>query len=218
MQLVFSVVALTLGLFLIAVLGIIAYLEYSTGNPEAGRLYFADILTKTRSGGVTPLLGSLTTFSYSLLLLSAFCSAMLAYVRKRSGPGVGVTFFWSMTAMLLALAGLDERFVFHENIGPRLGIDDAAIVAGYPLLLIIVCWWGRSELRRFRGNFWLAIPIVLSTGFFLYVDRFFPRAQSYRLLLEDGFKIVAVAWLFLLFFKCLLDELDRLVGTQHDAG
>jgi hypothetical protein len=91
-----------------------------------------------------------------------------------------------------------------------LGIEDASIVVLYPLLLLMAAWLGRREVFRFRRNAWLAVPIVLGAFASLYIDVFRPGPRPYRLLAEDGSKIIATSCVFLLYFKCFLDELDQL--------
>lgn len=202
---------------LLAFLAKLAYNEALTGDPETGRLYFTDIAFEDDDGRTTALVGAITTFSYTFLLLASFCSGALAYIQHGGNRGMDPIAFWGACSVILFLAGLDERFIWHERVGPRLGIEDAWIVAVYPLLLLTAAWWGRREVFRFRRNAWLAVPIVLGSFATICIDALYPGPRLFRLLMEDGSKIIATSCLFLLYFKCLLDELDRL-ATPPAAG
>jgi hypothetical protein len=202
---------------LLAFLAKLAYIESLTGDPETGRLYFTDIVYEDDDGNVTSLLGVITTFSYTFLLLSSFCSGALAYIQGGCKRGRDAVAFWGVCSVLLFLAGLDERFLWHETIGFRLQIEDVWIVSVYPLLLLLAAWWGRQEAFRFRRNAWLAVPIVLGAVASLYIDVFRPGPRPYRLLAEDGSKIIATSCVFLLCFKCFLDELDQLSSRSGSS-
>ena len=214
---IFVLSACLICISLLAFLAKLAYIESLTGDPETGRLYFTDLVYEDDDGNVTSLLGVITTFSYTFLLLSSFCSGALAYIQHGRKRGRDPAAFWGVCSAILFLAGLDERFLWHETTGRRLRIEDASIVMLYPLLLLMAAWLGRREVFRFRRNAWLAVPIVLGAIVSLYTDVFRPGPRPFRLLVEDGSKIIATSSVFLLCFMCFLDELDQLSRRSHSS-
>jgi len=202
---------------LLAFLAKMAYNESLTGDPETGRLYFADIVYEDDNGEVTSLLGVITTFSYTFLLLSSFCCGALAYIQDGGTRGRDPVAFWGVCSVILFLAGLDERFGWHEYVGFRLQIEDVWIASIYPVLLLLAAWWGRHEAFRLRRNAWLAVPILLGAVGSLFTDVFRPGPRPYRLLAEDGSKIISTSCMFHLCFKCFLDELDQLFRRSHSS-
>ncbi len=194
---------------LAAFLGWLTYREVRTGDPETGRLYFTDIVVELESSSTT-LIGVMTTFSYTWLVLAGVCAAVLSHIRRRQGNETQAIRFWSCAAVVFVLAGLDERFSWHEAAGLLLGINDTLIVAIYPLLAVLAAWGARSEIAKFRKNGWLLAPVVLGTLVTLGADAV-GGERPFRLLVEDGSKVIAASSLFLLVLKCLFDDLDCLI-------
>lgn len=215
----FLLLALIVWLPLVIVLAALAYNEYTTGQRLLSVLLFKDILAHTPSGELTRLYGLMTTVSYSALLAAGLCGGLNAFVCSYS-PGTNrARAFWAATAGLFVLAALDERFMFHEELGNQLHVNDALVAALYPASFLALFVWARSEVLRFRRNRWLLYIVAVAALASIVVDYFyiFDANYAYLTVIEDGTKVFASVSLFLLSLKCFLDQIHLLFEVQVRA-
>jgi len=205
---------------LVVILAGLGYFEYSTGVRDLTTFVFADILAKKSSAVLMRLLGVMTTVSYSALLIAGVCAGLISYSCNYIPGTAKGKVVWGAIAVLLFLAALDERFVFHEEAGKQLGMNDALIVALYPAAVLALAVWRRSELLRFRRNSWLLYIVAAALLTSIVVDYFyiFDKRYAYMTLAEDGAKVFASVSLCLLILKCLLDQLRLPYETQSSVS
>lgn len=173
------------------------------GSQNLARQFFTDI------EGPYPFYAINTTLSVCLLwgcsLLYLVCHRVrrlqctVSYDRR-------VLFYIAQTALFLAL-GADDRFLLHEQLGPRLGIPESVIFGGLGLLEILVLFGLGHILAMDRGR---KLTLMAAAGFFaimLGVDQCMPGEWALRLSLEDLAKTWSGFCLFLFAWQCLEHEL-----------
>ena len=115
------------------------------------------------------------------------CSSVASYRSSRR--------FLLASALLTALLGVDDLFLFHEVILPNLGISEAVTFGVYGSLVAL--YFLRFYIVILKTNY---IPLAVSLSFFLIsilIDvGVLPLSAPYKDLCEDSAKLVGiVSWL-----------------------
>ena len=108
-----------------------------------------------------------------------------------------------------AFLGLDDRFLFHERIGAKIGINDAFVllVAGISeLFLLLTIGNLRKQKNQIKYSIYAAAVFF---GLMVYIDSVLPREMVPRLsLLEDLAKTWGAAFIFLFAWQICIDRVN----------
>ena len=174
------------------------YVEWTKGQVGV-RPYVTDITGPVRFYAIH------TSLSVGLLAASAGLNLLILGLARRVATDWRTTAFHAAQAGLFAYLACDDRFLIHEELGMRLGIEDALILVALGLLeLGLLAWLGRLRTRSPRARHCLALAGVAFAAM-LVVDGTFPSEWRFRLSAEDLFKLWGGA-LLLLFHLELYEE------------
>ncbi len=113
--------------------------------------------------------------------------------------------------LVTAVLGLDDLFLLHET-ADHFGLDEKVLVAGYGSLLALGLVRFRDEILE--TDFLLLLVGVGFLGLSVSVDVVQDQLElllgGWRILLEDGFKLLGIAGWFGYFLRCAL---NRVGGT-----
>lgn len=155
------------------------------------RHFFTDI------EGPLPFYAINTSLAVFLQLATALMFAVSLVSLERSEKNKQERrFYWSQLIIFGFLA-LDDRFLFHEKLGARLGIEDAFILLCFGVLEVILLLTLGNFIKRAKPAkryIYAAATFFLSMFFF---DAFLPQKMVLRLSLEDLSKTWADTFLFL---------------------
>lgn len=136
-----------------------------------------------------------TTLSAGLLFGAAL---LLAFAASAGGarPRRERSFLWLQAAVFFALAA-DDRFLLHESVGVKLGIDDAFVLAAAGVLELVLLA-GLADLRSRPARVRRSIVFAgASFAVMVVIDACADRLAALpRLTLEDSAKTCGAAWLF----------------------
>jgi hypothetical protein len=121
--------------------------------------------------------------------------------------------------LISALLAVDDAFLLHERVGPRLGVPQPAIMAGYVLLLILFVLRYRQHLRRGSVGLLAAAAVFLALSlaldFFGDLDDFARSAQFEPF--EDTAKLLGlVSWIAYFSHLALVSLIDAARPPEPD--
>ena len=198
-----TVTFLLAGVYSLAMLSI----ELFTSQAQV-RHYFTDITGPVLFYAVN------TTLSVFLLAGAALLFAVAAHL-PGSRPDANRRarcFDLSQLALFAGLA-LDDRFLVHEALGSRLGIEDALLLGAAGLAELSLLFHFRDVLPRGRAMRFLTAGGAC-TCCMLVIDAAAPLEAPLRLSFEDLFK----AWGALLLFSFAWEVLRARFAASLDAG
>lgn len=110
--------------------------------------------------------------------------------------------------------GFDDRFMFHEKVSYRLGIDDHYILLAAAALEVFFLWrLAGAPVLRSRAGTYLALG-VLFFGIMLFIDACLPHEMVLRLSLEDLAKMWGTVFFFRFAWEVFCQQIDRLRPSQ----
>lgn len=144
-----------------------------------------------------PLVGAQSTLGGIAWISGAVVGLFTVRMLRRSGVGrrEHVRFLGTLSVFVLIM-GLDDVFMFHDELGPRyLNIDERPVLALYGLTVIGIAIRFHRTIARLEPGL-LALGVALLAGSIL-VDHFQEQldASPYRIFLEDGFKFLGIVGL-----------------------
>jgi len=142
-------------------------------------------------------------FWVTAVAICLFCSAVLArlVIRPR------LKRFLLISALLTLLLALDELFMLHETVLPRLGIPERVVLSSY--LLFFGLYFARYYRLIWRTEF---LPLLMALFFFgvsLLIDQRPLTNPNLHYLVEDGTKLVGIISWMAYFFQVSLQALQR---------
>lgn len=153
----------------------------------------------------SPLIG--VTSNIGVLLWSASATVCLfswTILRHRLNKLWFATFLLS-SGLITTLLLLDDFFMLHEYIFPHyLGINEKIVIVGYVGLILF--WLITFKKCIFKTEYFI---LAIALGFFgmsLFIDVFQDYVQivlgSWRILFEDGFKLLGIVGWLGYFIRC----------------
>lgn len=118
---------------------------------------------------------------------SAFAAAVLFAARRRTEEFS----FLVAAAGFTALLALDDLFLLHENVFPRLGVPDAVPMAFYAGLALAYLWCFRRQIFALDWAVFVAAGAALAAS--ILIDQAFHSEADWRLILEDGAKLIGIS-------------------------
>lgn len=101
---------------------------------------------------------------------------------------------FGLGGFLTMLLCIDDFFLVHDIVLPKLGFSETLAYVVYASFTALYVWYARSEILGARWPMFL-----LSVGFLalsVKIDVFFNIDNDFRLLIEDGAKLIGItAWL-----------------------
>lgn len=122
---------------------------------------------------------------------AASCCALAALVVPRQDGRDGVRDFLLAAALFTGLLCVDDLFLLHEELLPKLGIPQKLILIGYVVLALFYLWRQWPVIRRHEPALFLASVGFL--GLSVVVDYFNHSDRQVLLLIEDAAKLMGVA-------------------------
>ena len=138
--------------------------------------------------GLVSTLGVLGWFS-----TAAICAFAALLLRSLGGSRAAV-WFASAAALLTGALGFDDAFLFHENIAPKLGIPQNAVLGFYGLTASFYILAAIRILQRKSLFLFFASGMFLAAS--MGLDIVWHSTDSLVVSLEDGAKFVGICcWL-----------------------
>lgn len=147
----------------------------------------------------------------TLTVFLLWATALLFIIRCVVDSGVlkKERFFFVSQSVIFFVLGVDDRFLIHEQIGQKTGIEDAFILLAIGVMeLGFLFTLGRELLRKPA----ILFPLLFGGGFFfimVVIDAFVPSRTPLRLSAEDLTKLWACFCLFLYGWNTLILYLKR---------
>ncbi len=199
--------------------GLLGLLGYSiailfaegTGGQSQARRYLTDIDVQG------PLYGVNTSLCSWLLVGTALIFLLAIYVSRLHASGRRKQTFFLLQAMFFLYLALDERFLFHEELGGWLRVRDAYIILALGLAeIVVLVTWGGVLTMAPRARRWLWCAAVFF-AVMVFVDALLPSSLLFRLSAEDLSKTWAIACLFCFALECYLAQI-RAVAERVVVG
>lgn len=157
------------------------------------RLLFLDPMVAVEVAGqcCKTYYGIISTIGVMMWLMTATLCLFAAFVLYQLGAASAVVRFALVAGLFTGWLGLDDAFLFHENIAPKLGIPQLAILlvyGGLAAAYTILC------VRQILASD--VLLFVLAGGFLassLAIDAFLHSTDSFVTVLEDGAKFFGIA-------------------------
>ena len=178
------------------------------------RLLFLDPMVAVEVAGhcCKTYYGIMSTLGVLMWIATAGVCLFAASVLWRALGWAPPTLFALAAGMLTAWLGLDDAFLFHENIAPKIGIPQTVVLAAYVLLAL--AYVAVSARQILAAD---AVLFVLAGGFLaasLGIDIIFHSTDSFVVALEDGAKFIGIAcWMMF-----HVTAMARLMGARQDGG
>ncbi|MGI9351689.1 MAG: hypothetical protein ACR2O3_09015 [Rhizobiaceae bacterium] len=157
--------------------------------------------------GLISTLGVLGWFS-----TAAICSFAAVLLRSLGGSAKAVLFA-SSAALLTAVLGFDDAFLFHENIAPKLGIGQNFVLGFYGLAAVFYILTA-SRILRMENLF-----LFFTAGFFLGasmgLDIIWHSTDSLVVSLEDGSKFIGIICWLGAHVSAMTELLENTVGKKR---
>ncbi|MFD1797058.1 hypothetical protein FQV27_15710 [Paracoccus aurantiacus] len=133
-------------------------------------------------------------------IYGGFVSALgfAGWIVAATAGGIGAALLPHLRRTLLAafmlsmMLGIDDRFMLHEALLPRIGIPEEAVLLIYAVLCLCAMWPFRAELVRFRMPL-LAIALLLFV-LSLVVDDLTEYSSASALMTEDMAKFAGIVF------------------------
>lgn len=198
---------LLLGLAVIVYSITLLWIEWSTSQ-EYVRYFFTDIKGPVLFYAVNTTFSAFTLWSTALLF--GIC---LLFTDREQQPR---EFFFCLSQIIIFVyLGLDDRFLFHENLGHWLHRNDAYLLLGLGFIeLGLLAWLGKVRQRSKKAQLFLGSAAVLF-AIMIVIDAKLPSHLLFRLSLEDLTKLWADLCLALFAWEILLEKINYLKSTNE---
>lgn len=147
--------------------------------------------------------GIISTLGVFGWIAAAALSASAAIILWRLYRQTETVLFAGFAAFFSLALGFDDAFLFHENIAPKFGVPQTAVLAAYLVLAGVYCLLGRRIILKSD------LFLFLSAGFFLALsmglDVILHSTESTTVFAEDGAKFIGISCWFAYHFKTFID-------------
>ncbi len=204
-----------LPLYLLPVLGLGVVGVVSTWTGIGPSMFTRD---PTAIADVHPFVGVVSNFGVLLWCATAVICLFTWAVSRDENSDATFSKFLLFSGLVTALLLFDDLFLLHENIFPRyLGVPEEVTFGGYAGLIILGGVLFRTDILSTE------YPILLvALGFFglsLGVDALEGSIEQYvgpwRILFEDGFKLLGIVSWFGYFSRCCFIKVARTSRTTQ---
>lgn len=159
--------------------------------------------------GLISTLGILGWFSTAAVC--AFAAIVLSVV---GGSKVAVQFAL-IAALLTGVLGVDDAFLFHENIAPKLGIQQNVVLGFYGLMACVFAIYASRLMQR------ESLILFVIAGMFLAMsmglDVVWHSTDSLVVSLEDGAKFIGICCWYGALSTAMKEQLVQAVGRNRDS-
>jgi hypothetical protein len=190
------------GLYAAATLALVA-LSAATGTPLA--LLTRDVAATLGAKFYIGLLSSVGALLWCAAATTCFAGA--AVLRRFPGERECSAFLLGSGALLTAL-GLDDFFMLHEVVYPRLGLQEGVLIVFYALGLLALMLRYRAVLLGSDILLWIVGCLLFVAS--VLVDGFVPDATAY----EDIPKVAGVCTWFCYYWRLAMARLDAVVRSH----
>lgn len=176
------------------------------------RLLFLDPLVAAMETDAccTTYLGIVSTFGILFWVTTAAVCLFTAFVLHAQGANRRIWEFAAMAGLLTAWLALDDAFLVHENIAPKFGIPQIAVllfIAAFAMAYVAKCW--RVILSLDAVMFGLAVGFLAAS---VGIDVVHVSTSDIHFLAEDGAKFVGIVcwtWFHLTAMKRICDPREQ---------
>lgn len=168
--------------------------RYFTTEPTTAAQELWGTVELTPATGFVSQLGLMAwSMAAGIYLLGA---VVRGQVNPVSGVLAGMDRFLAMGALLTLWLVIDDAFMVHDAVGPRLGVGELPFHAITLLGTAAWLWLFRASIRS--GPWRILLAALVFLGMSLAVDQFFEVVLPHTVdadwesLIEDGFKLVGV--------------------------
>jgi hypothetical protein len=190
------------GLYAAATLALVA-LSAATGTPLA--LLTRDVAATLGAKFYIGLLSSVGALLWCAAATTCFAGA--AVLRRFPGERECSAFLLGSGALLTAL-GLDDFFMLHEVVYPRLGLQEGVLIVFYALGLLALMLRYRAVLLGSDILLWVIGCLLFVAS--VLVDGFVPDATAY----EDIPKVAGVCTWLCYYWRLAMGRLDAVVRSH----
>jgi hypothetical protein len=113
-----------------------------------------------------------------------------------------------LAGFLTTLLCVDDFFLIHDIVLPKLGFTEMQAYAVYALIALVYVWIARSEILAARWPMFLISVMCLALS--VKIDVFMSVDSDFRLLVEDGAKLLGIAAWFSFHAEAAACTLHRL--------
>ncbi|MFT7824134.1 MAG: hypothetical protein ABXS92_05165 [Sulfurimonas sp.] len=122
--------------------------------------------------------------------------------------------FLLFSGLFTSLLLLDDLFMFHEEIFPKvLEIPQNTVLASYFILSLIYLAKFKDEI--FQTDYFIFFLALFFFFLSLLCDLFLPYSNI-EYLIEDGFKLIGIVTWFVFFARTLFIEVQNLISSHHN--
>ncbi len=158
-------------------------------------------------------LGVLLWASAAAILI--FAALVVALIAGRTYHHHIVQF--ALAGVLTALLCIDDFFLVHDIVLPKLGFSETLAYAVYAGFAAVYVWYARADILGARWPLFLISVGCLALS--VQIDVFYNLDNDFRLLIEDGAKLLGIAgWLsfHVEAAACTLQRLSHLSNAQFE--
>jgi hypothetical protein len=159
---------------------------------------------------VSPFMGIISNFGVLLWCASAVVCLFSRTILIRRIYDNDFSLFILCSGLMTILLLMDDLFMLHEYIFPRLfGLSEKPVTISYGALIL----FGLIKFKKciLETEFFILLVAIGFFGLSLIVDSFQyaiePLVGQWRILLEDGFKLLGIVSWFGYFFKSCLHRI-----------
>lgn len=174
-------------------------------SQDVARYFFTDITGPVRFYAINTTLSVFLFWSVALVFAASFVStyAESRYRKERA--------FYLSQILVFGYLGFDDRFLIHEWLGGKAGINDALIIFSFGMLevtlLLLLGEFTGERMKQSRRYIYLA---ALFFSFMVFIDALVPRELVPRLSLEDLSKTWAGVFLFMFAWTIYYSKINNL--------
>lgn len=178
-----------------ALFGIVLVLHFQTGIP-LGHLT-RDPVSILEEG--SPYTGFLSQVGILFWSASVTVSLFTAHVLTHSSNTLQLQKFFFRSGLISLLLGIDDVFLLHEGLSHLFGISEMYIFACYSGLTLL--WLVMFHKIILRTEYLLLGIALVFFGLSIIIDLMKPDI-IFRVLLEDGAKLIGILTWMAYFFRC----------------
>ncbi len=142
-----------------------------------------------------------------------FAALVVALVAGRAQQHQIVRF--TLAGVLTTLLCIDDFYLVHDIVLPKLGFSETLAYVVYAGFAAVYVWYARSDILGARWIMFLFSVACLALS--VQIDVFYSLDNDFRLLIEDGAKLLGIAgWLsfHMEAAACTLQRLPQLGSAQ----
>lgn len=193
--------------------GIVALVAYSVTliavevriSQDFARHFFSDITGPVRFYAINTTLSVFFLWSAALIFAACFvCTHANGWHKKERA-------FYLSQVLVFGFLGFDDRFLIHEWLGGKAGLNDALILLGVGVLevILLLTLGGLMSTQLKRNRRYVNLAAVFF-ALMIAIDGLVPRELVPRLSLEDLSKTWASAFLFVFAWSIYYAKIDAL--------